>query len=138
MRTTCLQASLVLACAAAIPTVARGDEQDMYRMASALTKLTSAVDAQLLYTPEGASLMDAALLAAATASQPALLTEFSSYRLRVHRFSGAVLLLVCRPDRDQALLEDLSCTAAMDRHHWRDTPAMACAPTLDVAQLCVR
>lgn len=125
-------------CALVLHGASHADDKDMYRMASALTKLTAAVDAQVFFTPGGGALDDAGLLAAVASSQPDLLPNFSSYVLRIHRYQAAVVLLVCTGDATEAVLEDVSCTARLDRHHWRDTPGSACMPTTNVAQVCGR
>lgn len=112
------------------------DERQMYAKASALTKLSAAVEATVLYRNSSADLTDQELLRLSTASDPALLQEFDTFILRVDRGTQAVTILVCGPDAGSALLEDASCTAKPDRHHWRDAPESPCSFTLKLHDVC--
>jgi len=106
----------------------------MQTLGSALTKLSSAVDATVAYEdlPEGIS--DRELLVQATKHDPELLQRFDGYRLRVLHQDSYAVLLVCSETEGRALLEDVACTAPMDRHAWREkTP---CEFTLTAPQLC--
>lgn len=110
------------------------DEQAMQTLGSALTKLSSAVDVTVAYEdlPEGIS--DRELLIQATRHDPELLRRFDGYRLRVLHQDSYAVLLVCSETDDRALLEDVACTAPMDRHAWREkTP---CEFTLRDSRLC--
>ncbi len=50
------------------------------------------------------------------------------YRLKAKRAGGSYLLLVCTPDGERALLEDLGCTPdRVDRRLWETAPGQACA-----------
>ncbi len=110
------------------------DEQAMQTLGSALTKLSSAVDVTVAYEdlPEGIS--DRELLVQSTRHDPELLRRFDGYRLRVLHQDSYAVLLVCSKTDDRALLEDVACTAPMDRHAWREkTP---CEFTLRDPRLC--
>jgi hypothetical protein len=108
----------------------------MYEKASALTKLSSAAEAVLLYSDLPLATTDVEILRSATQGTPDLLREFDAYTLRVGRHHQGVVLLVCEANGGVALLEDASCTAKMDRHHWRDFPGGACAFTLQMPNAC--
>ncbi len=109
---------------------------EMYELAAALTKLSAAAEALVRYgdAPEG--LDDAQLLLRATASDPALLAHFQGYLLRVSRDDRHAVLLVCDKAGRQGLLEDAGCTAAMDRHLWKENPAKPCAASLLARAVC--
>ena len=125
----CFFSSTLTSCAAQ-------DERQMYAKASALTKLSAAVESTVLYKDPSPTLTDDELLRLATASDPGLLQEFQGFKLRVQKAANAVILLVCNMSATAALLEDASCTAKLDRHHWRDTASMQCEFALSVAASC--
>lgn len=128
--------ALVLAGCAVVPVGGPYTEATMMPLATDLTKLTAAVESTLLYAPLAARLADDQLLSSSVADDPGLLAPFRHYQLQVSRAAGHVALLVCSPDGRQALLEDAGCTAAMDRHRWRDQPPGPCTFTLDLQQTC--
>jgi len=80
----------VIACTG-VPT--RGDESEMYPLASALTKLTAAVEATVYETP-GDQTEDTVLLAAATRDSPRLLAPFELYKVHAKRDAGHARVLV--------------------------------------------
>lgn len=131
-------AKLLLVCtfAATLTSCAAQDERQMYAKASALTKLSAAVEATVLYKDPSPKLTDNQLLRLSTVGDSALLKEFNSFSLRVHKASNAVIVLVCNLDGTVALLEDASCTAKLDRHHWRDSVSSQCEFTLNAAETC--
>ncbi|MBA4359031.1 MAG: hypothetical protein C0405_15050, partial [Desulfovibrio sp.] len=80
---------------------------------------------------------DGVLLHYATRKNPEKLTPFDGYALRVERENGHAAVLVCTRGERRALLEDAGCTLMlMERHHWRDNPALPCEFTLDLAKVC--
>ena len=113
-------------------------EEDMLMAASALTKVVAAAEATARYAnlPDGVG--DEEFLGLATAHDPMLLAPLSGYRLKAFRKDRHAIVLVCDPERDIALLEDIGCTAEMDRHGWRDVPPPPCTPSIDVAAACSR
>ncbi|WP_341502468.1 hypothetical protein [Gallaecimonas sp. GXIMD4217] len=108
----------------------RGEE--LLPLASALTKLSAAVEAQVRYGQAPADLDDQALLALATGHDPGLLAPFAGYELRVRRDNGHGLVLVC--DDGRALLEDAGCTGPLDAQRWHQ--ASACDFSLELAAIC--
>ena len=112
-------------------------EEAMMIRASALTKLSTAVEAAVRYDAEAAAgLGGQALLAFAARDDAALLERFAGLELRVARGDRHASVLVCSPDGGQALLEDAGCTSRLDRHAWREADAVPCEFRLDLAALC--
>lgn len=126
-------AGLALAAVAGAPVL--GDDSEMYALASALTKLTAAVEAAVFEAPEDQT-EDADLLAAATRHDSRLLARFRGYALHAKRDNGHALVLVCSPDGRVGLLEDAGCSAKLDAHLWKATPSKSCAFTLTAASAC--
>lgn len=112
------------------------DERVMYAKASALTKLSSAVEAYVLYKPLAAQIPDSELLELATSDDKVLLGEFDGFKIRIQREPEGVVLLVCSRVTDTALLEDASCTAKLDAHHWRDARGASCDFTIQATAVC--
>jgi hypothetical protein len=112
-----------------------GGESEMYPLASALTKLTAAVEATVFDTPGGGT-EDAELLAAATRDNPQLLAPFERYTVRAKRDAGHAIVLVCSIDGRLALLEDAGCSAKLDAHRWKAAAQKECAFTLSAATAC--
>ncbi|WP_323660357.1 hypothetical protein [Pectobacterium versatile] len=110
-------------------------QETMYPLSSALTKLSASVEAETRYGNPG-SATDNALLVAATAHDPALLSPFNHYQMKAKSVEGHSLILVCSADGRQALLEDAGCTAKMDKHHWQEKTNPGCNYTIDMAQVC--
>lgn len=136
MKNAVMKIILILTLASALTSCAAQDGRQMYAKASALTKLSAAVEATVLYRDPSPTLTDDELLRLATASDPRLLQEFDGLKLRVRKEPQVVTLLVCSVDADFALLEDVSCTAKLDRHHWRDSASTLCEFTLRTAEVC--
>ena len=113
-------------------------EEAMMIKASELTKLTTALESAVRYEQaQSATLGDAELLDFATSNDPDLLGRFAGLKVRVSRSSDPhAAVLVCSEDGTQALFEDVGCTAAMDRHAWKETPAAQCEFVLDISSLC--
>lgn len=91
----------------------------MYIKASALTKLSAAVEATVRYERPLDTLSDQELLKLSTQDDPVLLEPFNGYVLKVNREFNHAIVLVCNVDGTQGLLEDAGCTAAMDSHLWQ-------------------
>lgn len=111
-------------------------EEQMMTAAAALTKVSAAAEANLRYGSPSDTLTDPEFLAQSVAHDPGLLTPVSAYQVKAMRQGGHVAILVCAQDGTVALLEDAGCTAAMDRHRWRDEPKSPCVFTIDLQQLC--
>lgn len=135
-----LAAALVIL---AVPSCASADNDSeaMYKQASALTKVTGAmaVEARRATAPqEDQSSLPGKLgplLQRGTAHDPGMLAALSDRTLRVRLDPPHAMVLVCDAEGRTALIEDASCTAAADRHHWRDDAGRACGFTLG-AEAC--
>lgn len=113
------------------------NEQEMNHLASALTKLSAAVDVTVRYRAPAESLSESELLLAATAQNPQLMKPFEGMKVRVLRRGRDSAVLVCQAD-GKALLEDAGCTAKLDLHRWSATGSDRCEFTLDVSKVCAR
>ena len=113
-------------------------EKEMNFSASALTKLSAAVDATVRYTPIPAGVNGTELLMLSTAEDPTLLEPFKTFKILARRDGRFSEVLVCEADGSAALLEDSGCTARLDRHAWREKPMTRCEFSLDLAALCQR
>jgi hypothetical protein len=114
------------------------NEREMNYLASALTKVSAAVDATVRYRRPPDSLSEAELLRAATAHDNQLMKPFDGLTVRVLRSGRDSAVLVCQP-HGKALLEDAGCTAKLDIHRWRATGGSdRCEFTLDVNKVCAR
>lgn len=113
-------------------------EQELNYTASALTKVSAAVDATVQYmsVPNGAS--SAEILRLSTSEDPALLKPLKGFRILARREGPFSEVLVCEHDGSKALLEDAGCTAKLDRTHWRDNPHARCEFTLDLKSICTQ
>ena len=113
-------------------------EDAMMIKASELTKLSIAVESAVSNEQEqSANLGESDLLKFATSNDPVLLGRFADLKVRVSRSSDFhAAVLICTSDGSKALLEDAGCTAAMDRHAWRDIPEAGCEFKLDLTSLC--
>jgi len=130
----------VLIALAGCTTLATGQtysEEEMMTAAAALTKVSAAAEANLRYGSTPDTLSDAEFLTQSVAHDPGLLAPFSVYKLQAKRQGGHAALLVCSKNGAFALLEDAGCTAAMDRHRWRDDPKSQCDFTIDLVQFCL-
>jgi hypothetical protein len=110
----------------------------MNAMASALTKLSAAVDATVRYDNPPTGLSDTELVRIATAHDPSLALSFSKLDVRVQRDGQNSSVLICRASAGQAMLEDAGCTTMVERHHWKSPTALACMPTINLATACTR
>lgn len=115
--------------------VSAADNETMYRLGSALTKLSASVQATV-YKKVDSTLTDEALLLIATQHDPELLVPFDRYRLRARIDHQHAVVLVCSANADRALLEDAGCTAKLDRHLWADLDALPCTFTLVLERVC--
>lgn len=113
-----------------------GGKNSMFVLASALTKLTRAVETTVQYEDPPDDMGEGDLLRLATKHDPALLERFRNYVVHVYRKNNHADLLVCTKDGTNGLLEDAGCTARMDVHLWTAKPLAACAFTLNIAELC--
>jgi hypothetical protein len=138
--TVAVTVALVLALAAGcapLTGVPRPDREEMYIKASALTKLSAAVESTVRYKNPPLGLSDRQLLTLATRHDPALLDNFKGYSVRVLRQARHSIVLVCDTSGTRALLEDVGCSGPMDRHRWMGK-AEPCEFTIDTAAVCGR
>lgn len=112
------------------------NEREMNNLASALTKVSAAVEATVRYGTLAPNVTDEQILAAATAHDPVLLKNFDGRTIRVIRQGEDSAVLVCERLSGKALLEDAGCTAKMDLHRWSEIASQACKPTLDLKRVC--
>lgn len=125
-------ALLISGCATADSTT---DSETMYIKAAALTKLSASVESTVRYKnpPEGIS--DEELLMLSTQHDPALLTPFFNYTLKVFKEHLHAVVLMCDHDQKHGLLEDAGCTAKLDSHLWQ-VEGKDCAFTLSILEVC--
>lgn len=112
----------------------KDNSEAMYIKASALTKLTTAVEATVRYQSVPNTLSDQELLKLSTEDDPSLLEPFTGYVLKVNKKFNHAIVLVCNSDGTRGLLEDAGCTAAMDNHLWQKN--VPCTFTLRSEVLC--
>jgi hypothetical protein len=108
----------------------------MMTAAAALTKVSAATEANLRYGSSTEAMSDDDFLTQSVAHDPGLLLPLSAYQIKSMRKAGYSAVLLCTQDGAKALLEDAGCTAALDRHRWRDDPGSSCAFTVELKQLC--
>lgn len=132
MSATILFTCLLTGCAAVNH---KDASEDMYIKASALTKLSSAVEATVRYEQPSPNLTDDELLKLSVEADPAQLEPFAGYVLKVNRDFNHAIVLVCNSDGTQGMLEDAGCTAALDKHLWQQKAS--CEFTLSSDIVCV-
>lgn len=130
--TATLTVCLLAACAT------RPTEREMNYLASALTKVSAAVDATVRYRRPADGLPEAELLRFSTAHDPALMKPFDDLTVRVLRDGRDSAVLVCESHSDKALLEDAGCTAKLDQHRWSTDGINRCEFTIDIKKVCAR
>lgn len=113
-------------------------EREMNYLASALTKVSAAVDATARYKRSSDGLGETQLLQAATAHDPSLMRPFEDLTVRMQRVGRDSAVLVCQLGDGKPLLEDAGCTAKLDVHRWSNGANGRCEFTLDVKQTCAR
>jgi hypothetical protein len=123
---------LVSACASSRQAI---NPDEMYERASALTKLSAAMEAYIRYGHPLASATEAQLLEEGTRHDPALLSNLGDYKMRVLSQDRHALVLMCTTDGGRALLEDAGCTGKMDVHHWQQAN-VPCEFSVSVATVC--
>jgi hypothetical protein len=112
------------------------DDEKMLSLAVSLTKLSTKVESVVRYgnPPENASTND--LLKLAVQRESTLLDDFSGYEIRIISSEKHAILLLCSGDGKRGLLEDLGCTAMLDRNLWREESDMPCRVSLSVELGC--
>ncbi len=110
----------------------KDNSETMYIKASALTKLSAAVEATVRYDNVPNTLSDQELLMLSTQDDPALLEPFNGYVLKVNREFNHAIVLMCNEEGTKGLLEDAGCTAPMDNHLWQKNALCTFTIHLDV------
>ena len=114
--------------------VKKDNEEAMLIQASALTKLSTAVEATVNIDEPDESVSDEEILRLSTEDEPMLLEPFKDNVIKINREFGHAILLVCSADGAKGLLEDAGCTAKMDEYLWKKKNA--CEFTISSASLC--
>jgi len=141
LRAVTISVALVLALAAGCTPLTQTqppDREEMYIRASALTKLSAAVESTVRYKNPPPELSDRELLTLATQHDPILLDNFKGYTVRVLRQARHSVVLVCDATGNRALLEDAGCSGPMDRHRWMGEKPEPCEFTFDTAEVCLK
>lgn len=112
-------------------------DREMNSLASALTKVSAAVDASARYKRSTDTLDEKQLLQVSTAHDSSLMQPFEGMTVRVLRVGRDSAVLVCQANSGRALLEDAGCTARLDASRWITGPN-PCEFTLDVKLICAR
>ena len=115
---------------------AADEETKYYQLASALTKLSTSVEATVRYEkiPDDATSND--IILQSTSHDKRLLQPYDSYKIKVHVEDRHAIVLLCKSSEDEAYLEDAGCSAELDKHHWKTKVIESCNATLNLAQLC--
>lgn len=113
------------------------NQEKMFTLASALTKLSSSVEATVRYENPDKNLSDEELLEFSTKHDSSLRASFSDYKVKILNENRHAIVLLCTQDGTKALLEDVACTGEMDRHHWQVNEGKPCAFTLSTS-ICNR
>ncbi len=112
------------------------DKKEMYKLASSLTKLASAVESTVRYKKPPKGISDKELLKLATNHDPKLLSPFKKYTVKVSQQNRHGIVLVCTGNGKRGLLEDAGCSTAMDKHLWKGSAS--CKFTLKAEDVCRR
>jgi len=106
--------------------VSHADDEEMYVTASALTKVSSALEAAVYFDTPPEGLQDRALLEFATEHDPSLLEPLDNFTLKANYVDRHGVVLVCDEPGRKALMKDLGCTAKLDEPYWDSTEEVPC------------
>lgn len=120
--------SIIFSLASALPAHAI-NSREMANLASALTHVSSAIQATIKVKNPSNQLSGKELLRLSVAHDPALLRPFNDYEIDVIRHGKFAIVLICDERETMALLEDITCTAQIDKNHWRNFPKTPCRST---------
>lgn len=135
-RTALLACSLTAMAFIGAGCASRVQERDMNQLASALTKVSAAVDAKVRYEDFPENVSPETLLNTVAQGDAQLMRNFDGRVLRVLRQGEDSAVLVCEAGTGRALLEDAGCTAAMDLHRWSQPLPQRCEFTLNLKAVC--
>ncbi|WP_241176640.1 hypothetical protein [Citrobacter portucalensis] len=124
--------TLTLGGCTALPT--KNVAETMKIKASALTKLSAAVEATVQYDTPDINLSDKELLSISTQDEPNMLDPFAGYTLKVNREFNHAIILVCNAEGTKGLLEDAGCSGALDKYLWEK--GSLCEFTLSANVIC--
>ena len=110
------------------------DSEEMYQKASALTKLSKAVEATVRYKNPPERISEKELIDLSTKDDPSLQEPFKENVVKVLWYDRHSIVLVCSKE-NKGLLEDSACTAELDKHLWKEKEA-ACEFTMDIESVC--
>lgn len=113
------------------------EQEKVFTLASALTKLSSTVEATVRYENPDKNLSDEELLKFSTKDDSSLREPFSDYKVKILNENRHAIVLICTQDETKALLEDVACTGEMDKHHWQLEEGKPCSFTLSTS-ICNR
>lgn len=109
--------------------------RDVQELASALTKVASAVESTVHVKKQAAALQDMDLLRKATEHDPDLLTPFRPFVLRAEQNGDHAIIVVCR--NGEIMLMDATCTRRADQPPPELKPGSSCLiPPPLVSKLC--
>ncbi|PKN08549.1 MAG: hypothetical protein CVU73_08950 [Deltaproteobacteria bacterium HGW-Deltaproteobacteria-8] len=110
-------------------------DRDTQNMASALTKVASAVESTVHVKKHAGTLKDMDLLKKATEHDPSLLAPFGEYELKAEQNGNHAIVVVCQGGK--ILLMDATCTRKADQPPPELEPGSRCiiAPQL-IDRLC--
>lgn len=111
-------------------------QEAMLTLASAVTKLSSAIESTCRYKSPPGNVRDSDLISLSTKHDPSLAQPFVGYTLRAKCEDKHGVVLVCNRAGTRALIEDSACTSKLDFHHWEKPTAVPCAYTVPVAIMC--
>ncbi len=112
------------------------EDSKYYQMASALTKLSSAVEATVRYEELPDNVIPDEIILQSTSHDRSLLAPFNGYKIKVYVEDRHAIVLVCNLLKEIAYLEDAGCSAELDIHHWKSEVIKSCSATLSLAQAC--
>jgi len=111
-------------------------DDEMYTLASALTKLSAAVESTVGFKSPPPELKDQGLAELSTKHNPKILEPFAEYTVKTYSQNSHAVVLICDKEGKLALLEDAGCTSPMDKHWWRDQPEKDCSFTIKIDEVC--
>lgn len=111
------------------------DHRTMSELASALTFVSSSVQATISTKNPANHLNGRELLSLSVAHDSGLLRRFKDYSIDVTRHGDFAIILVCDEQKRFALLEDVTCTPGVDRPHWDRVAKAQCRLTYSPAEI---
>lgn len=117
------------------PVVAQDvSEETVYTLASAMTKLSAAVDVYVAEKAPFQSQDDEAIIISSVQHDPSLLTPFKPYLLKLRIEGRNSVVMLCTANGDRSLIEDAGCKVGVERRHYPQV--MPCTFTLSPSAEC--